>query len=48
MKEKWNLVEGWGGGEIVATVYGDYTKAAKKARELEEKDGNKIVIYQSF
>lgn len=46
--EKWNLVEGWGGGNIIATVYGDCKKAIKKAREMEKKTGNQVTVYQSF
>lgn len=46
--EEWYLTKGWGGGEIVATVKGDISKAYKRARELSKKLGWKIVVCQSF
>jgi len=46
--EEWYLVEGWGGGEIVATVKGDASKAYKRARELSKKLGSKIIVCQPF
>ena len=45
---KWYLTKEWGGGEIIATVRGNASKAYKKARELSKKLGYKVVICQPF